>query len=639
MDVVQANNNRPFASQSNPYGNPTTVTNIITRVGNVSSPLRVFFTFTGTAAAGTFTTSGTGSILLAPGQTSSNIVITAVNDTIARPTTTVVLTVTADPSGQYSPGFQNAVTDYIVNTATPQLVAGAGGAPTMYKAFANDFTSIVLTRWGDTNTAFTTSGFTFGGTATPNTDFAPLTSTVTFNNGDVTKTVNLAKPLIGGSAPVDSTSITYTGDKTITAAPTAGSGYVSYSSNNTATVTILDSAYPPGVVLWSDPLTNSLGGVNGNDDGSGLWTITAVASDDTLSPDYTLDWGYNISTDPNGYNSGIALPLPPNGQANVLRVTANKNSGSQTVAVNLYPTNMTFSGDYALRFNMYIEQGSVIASSDEGPLFGINHSATLTNWWYGSGTLSGGPWAADGVWYWVNAWAAGGGFAGDYMEFTGITNCFCAANTGWARPAVASYASFLNVYKTVLYDTVNTSSNKTGGLPANVSPVVIPGNGYWGDVEIKTVNNLVTMSINHTPVLSYQNTNSLFQSGFPMIGYEVPTTSFAGNDAAAYFSNLQVVKLGQIVITILPINPPSGGNVTIQFTSSNGADTTSSFALQSSSTVTGPYTDVSPAATFTQSGGVFQTIYPQSGPVRFYRIRRVYNRARDRPGGHDGTRH
>ena len=624
MDVAQANPSVPFASQANSYGNPATVTNIITRNGNVSSPLRVFFTLGGTAPAGTYTTSVTDSILFAPGQTATNIVITAVNDSVPRPTGSVVLTLTPDTTGQYNVGIQDMATDYIVNTAPPQVVLSAAAA-TMYKAFSNDFTSATLTRWGDTNTAFTVSGFTYGGSAVKNTDYAPLTTSVSFNQGDVAQTVNIAKPLIAGQPPVYSTSIAYTGDKTITVAPAAGSGYVSYSSNNTATLTILDSAYPPAQVLWSDPLTKPVGGANGNDDGSGQWNTAALDSNNANPADYTVEFGYDLTANnPETSYYGL-IPLPPSGATTALRVTANKNyGGSDANAVNLYPTNVAFSGDYALRFNMYIVQGSTIGSSAEGPLFGINHDGIETNWWYYSGgTLVGGPWTADGVWYFVTAWA--GVYPSpwlDFTEFTGISNAI--PNSGWQIPEAASYASYVDVYKTVLYTSVNTSTNLVGGLPANASPFVLANGGQWADVEIKTVNNLVTMSINHTPIFSYNNTNSLFQHGTLMLGYEVPNGEQAGQDAAAYFSNLQVVRLSPQSVMDITSTTVSGGNVVIQFTSSNSGDTTSSFALQSSATVSGVYADVSPAATFTQpAAGTFQTVYPQNGPLRFYRVRHL----------------
>jgi len=619
VDVTQKNLNLTYASQANSYGNPTTITNVITRSGNVSSPLLVNFSFSGTAPAGSYTVSpATGSILFAAGQTSTNIVITAVTDGIPRPTTTAVLTLTPSANGQYNIGNNNFATDFILNTATPQLVLGAA-VPTMYKAFSNDFTAVTITRWGDTNTAFTTAGFTYGGTAVRTTDYATLsTGAIAFNKGDITKTVNIARPLINGQLPVYSTSITYTGDRTITVSPTAGSGYVSYASNNTATVTILDSAYPPATVIWSDPLTSAID--SNNNDGTGQWNITAVDSNDgNVPPDPNVDFGLDLTTGGSWGVDGM-VPLPPSGATTVLRVTCAKIHGStDTEAVNLYPTNVTFSGDYAVRFNMFINQESGFYGG-EGPFFGINHGGTLTNWWDFSTTIAGGPWASDGVFYWVNDWA-GTFTAGDYQEFTGSST-----NAGWVRQGTDSYASYLNVFKTALYTSSNNSSNLVGGLPANNVLVIPTPVGQWADVEIKQVQNVVTMSINHTPIFSYANTNSyttLSKSGCLMLGYETPGGSGGFTDAAAYFSNLQVVRLAQTVLTILPGTSTSGGNITIQFTSSNGADTTGLFVLQSAATVNGTYSDVSPAASFTQSAGVFQTVYPQNGPVRFYRVRHL----------------
>lgn len=66
----------------------------------------------------------------------------------------------------------------------------------------------------------------------------------------------------------------------------------------------------------------------------------------------------------------------------------------------------------------------------------------------------------------------------------------------------------------------------------------------------------------------------------------------------------------------------SGGNATLVF-SAGASDTTASFVVQSASVVSGPYADVSPAATITNpSSGVFQAVTPVNGAIRFYRVRR-----------------
>ena len=66
------------AAQSNPYGYPTSATNVITRTGDVSSPVIVKFTLSGTAPAGSYTTSVTNSDPIpCAGQTSTNLIITS----------------------------------------------------------------------------------------------------------------------------------------------------------------------------------------------------------------------------------------------------------------------------------------------------------------------------------------------------------------------------------------------------------------------------------------------------------------------------------------------------------------------------------------------------------------------------------
>jgi len=62
----------------------------------------------------------------------------------------------------------------------------------------------------------------------------------------------------------------------------------------------------------------------------------------------------------------------------------------------------------------------------------------------------------------------------------------------------------------------------------------------------------------------------------------------------------------------------SQGNATLQFTSTDIYDITNSFILQSSTVVTGPYTNT--PATVTFSGGVFQIVLPQTDATRFYRL-------------------
>jgi hypothetical protein len=415
---------------------------------------------------------------------------------------------------------------------------------------------------------------------------------------------------------------TWAGNKTVTLTlGNNGSTYTAAAGSNTATLTILDDKYPPtGPVLWYDPLTNNID-VN-NNDLYGAWNITAInrdGSDPFGGTDMTLNWGYDLVNDPSSYG---VIPLPPNGFTASLRATYNKIHGISG-AVNLYPTNITFNGDYAVRFNMYLSQGSALAAAKitEGAMFGINHDGMETNWFAGSGPLVGGPWTSDGVWYWLDA-DLGGTLQGDYIDFTGAANTI--PNTGWSHPNAALFGatSFANVFKSPEdFSAVGATTNSAAGVPANASYAVITPsltgttNANWADVEIKQINNNVTLSINKTVIFAYANTNSLFQQGTIMLGYEDPFDSLDAPDAAAYFSNVEVVRLAPLIITAISL---SGPNVVIQFTSPDGDVT-----LQSSGTVNGTYIDVAPAATFTQNPitEIFQTVYPQNGAAHFYRIR------------------
>jgi hypothetical protein len=378
-------------------------------------------------------------------------------------------------------------------------------------------------------------------------------------------------------------------------------------------MSILDNAYPTTPTLY----TNALADIND----AGNWNITFGNGDVVGNPaDYNVDFGYDITpANPNVIFNGY-VSSPPGGATNALRMTVNKsfNPGSAG-GVNAYYTNQVFSNNFAVRFNMNLIQGSSYPVATEGALFGINHNGSQSNWWYGSGTNAGGPWASDGVWYWVSSDALGAA-AGDFREFTGTNGVL--PNNGPQALASSSSATFVNAFKHEPgpYTSLRSNTNLPGsGVPANGSSRVGADNSAWSDVEIKQVKNLITLTIDKTTVFTYANTNT-FTNGFLMLGYADPFASVGSPDGAVYYANLRVVTITPPVITAFSA---SGGNVTITFTSSDGDDTTASFALQSASIVTGPYTDVVPPAAITQlPSGAFQAVSAQpAASTQFYRIR------------------
>jgi Calx-beta domain len=601
--VVAVSTTNTLISQSNPYGNPTSSSFTLTRTGDTSEGLVAIFSLSGTANGGAdypaaYTAGATNTVVFAPGQTSTNITITAVSDGIARPTTSLTLLLLTSPN--YKVADQKMATISILNAAPDELRASVD-APSMYNAFSNDYASITVTRWGDTNAAaFTADNFTFAGTAVEGTDYTPPTP-VTFNPGDTNET-SYVYPLSNGQPPVHNSNAPYVGNKTAIIGLAAGSGYTV--ATNTAALTIIDSANPPAPVLFTDPLTNTDDATN--------WNITAANGDmPNTPPDYTINFGYDLL---NG-NQYQPIPLPPSGAATALRVTANKNDvgSSPATGVNLYLTNHIFSGDYAVRFNMNIVEGNAYASATEGPLFGINHNGTETNWWSGS-TITGtvNEWPSDGIWYWISC--DGDASLGDYIAFSG--NGGSLPNTGWELLAQLYKSSFINAFKTNVFTVKDSDGNGIAGLPCNGSVENGENVSSWTDVEIKQINNVVTLSIDKTPIYSFVN-STVFTNGVFMLGYEDPFNGSGGEDGAAYFSNLRVVRLGPPSITEIALN---NNSVVINFTSVDAEATASSFTLQTASTVTGPYTDDS-SATIAQLGTeAFQVVVPMNGPQQFYRI-------------------
>jgi hypothetical protein len=532
----------PFASQSGPTAGVFTITRNSAVSSDTNAPLTVFYTLTGTATNGSYAVSGgtTTSVTFAPGQNSTNITITPINDGVSRPTTTVILTIAGN--GNYSSLAPVSATISIQNIG-PQLVfiSSAPGA-TMYKGLTNDYGSFVVTRWGDTNAAtYTVSNFTYAGVATTNVQVLPAQA-VTFNPGDINVTNISMTPLI------DTTN--YVGNKSITLGLASGGGYTA--GTNKVILTIIDNANLPATVLWANPLTDPADAAN--------WAVMA-ANNDMLNVglDTSVEFGYDLTINNPNYTANGLIPLPPSGATNCLRVTVNKNNNRAT-GVNLYPTNVTFSGNYAVRFAMNIAEGSSPSFTTEGPMFGINHTGLYTNWWSGSAILSGwdisntsSNWTSDGIWYWVAA--DGGATAGDYIEKSGLggTN----GNAGWVNIATAARTTLGNVFKNPApYSTLN-GSVPASGLPANSSPVNGLSGGYtnaWADVEIKTINKKVTLSINKNVIFTYNNTNSVWTNGTIMLGYNDPFSSVGGLDGAVYFSDIKVVSLGAPSITSQPTN-------------------------------------------------------------------------------------
>jgi hypothetical protein len=584
-NVVNVSAVSPMASENGPSPGVVSFTR-----SAADGPLTVNYTVEGTATSGSDFVPLSGTVTFGASDLSADVTITPIDDNVSELPETVVVTIV--PGDGYVGAGSATVT--IADNDIPTLNISVV-QPTMYEPYPTDFIKFRVDRYGNLDAAEFAVNLTYGGSAVAGTDFV-VPTTVTIPTGAFFSEFTVS--------PIDNS--TEGPAKTVTVNLAAGSGYAVGTNSPSATGTIIDDETTETSVLYSSPLTDA--------GDSSKWAVRYGTGDPTNNAgNYGVEFGFDLS--------GTAVPAPPGGATKALRLTANKLQPAGTGAagaVNVYYTNQAFSGDFAVRFNLNLVEDSNLGSATEGVVFGINHSGSQSNWWYGSGPLAAGAtWSSDGIWYYITS-QPGGSATGDFQEFTGSggTN----GNAGWQRLASKSATAFVNAFKAnpdpakpgpfTSYGT----SDPTPGVPANVDPALIPG-ASWADVEIKQVANVVTLSVNKTPIFSYTNT-TVWTNGYLMLGYSDPFSSSAdGSVGAAYFANLEVVGLTKPEVTQTVLGSTA---VTLTYTTT---DTSSPFVVEAATTVDGTYAAVNAVITY-MGNGTYQAVAPRSGETQFFRVRR-----------------
>jgi hypothetical protein len=559
----------------------------LTRTGDTGLGLPVGYTLTGTAVNGTHYQPLSGTVNFPAGDSSANINVTAIPFSPAGPTRSVILTLNS--SNTYSPVTPVSATVWIVDTNKPTIQIAARS--TQFYERTNDYARFRLTRWGDTNVYLGQINVTYAGTANEGTQYYGTAST-NMSYGDVTMDV-FAFPIHDGvvTGPLTVTA-------TVAAAPVFDPSYVVGTPATSAAVTRVDSDDLPETVLFAD---------NFDTDSSANWTLRFAARNGI--DDYTTSWAYDYS--------GVFIPPAPHSQSAStlgLQMAVNKVDGTAGggAGLNLYPNGQSFSGNYALRFDMFLMVGGTSATT-EYALCGINHSGNQTNWFRGPSTANtpndgvGSTWSYDGLWVSIEADASG---TDDYMFLSAP-----ASNPGgiWGPTTYATVGAtpFTGVFKSPPFFTGGVG----GGSPANSPGYNTP---IWADVELSQIGNVVTLKIDHSVILSYTNTAAA-QSGNIMIGYDDAYDSILAG-SGVIIDNLRVISLAVPVITKIVQN---GGNLEITF-SANSGDVPAQFVLQQSTPLaTGPYADTTSTIT-SLGGGAFKAVKAVGASPTFYRIKRIY---------------
>ena len=545
----------PFASQNGPTPGVFT----LTRTGqNLSLPLTVTFVLSGTATNGVYTCAPAGIVPLTANtitfdanQTTTNVTIIPVIDSIPRLATSVILTL-GNGLG-YSVGTaKDTVT--IVNTNFPTLAIARLDSQ-MYER-TNDYARFRVTRLGD-----------------PSVDLPSVN--LTYNSSTAVNGVNFSGPATldvpAGAATADFQVIPYhdgvvTGNLAVTAqVASATDNSYNVSTPRSASITLVDSDDPPETVLWSDNLQT---------DTSANWT-KLFATTNGAPDDETVTWAYDYS--------GVLIPPAPHSGSDThgLYLTVNKlDTIPASAALNLYPNGQSFSGNYALRFDMCLIENST-SGQTEYALFGINHSGTKTNWFRSSATGFTGVdpvgWSFDGLFYDVESDGA------DLGEYVGYSSPSTAGHNPTPITAGVTAETMAPVFKAPPWTRAGTAANLYGSTTAT-----------WADVELRQVNGVIYWSINHSLVFAYTNTTS-YTSGNIMLGYEDGFDSIGGSGGAVIYANARVINLASLVISGVSSNSLNySGGVGSQFVLLKTADLT-----QPKSTWTRVHTNNTPSGSFT----------------------------------------
>jgi hypothetical protein len=548
-----------------------TISFVISRTGSTTEALTVSLTWTGTASNGVDYANPPATVVIPAGQSEVTVTVTPIDDTEAELTETVILNLGISPD--YNLGAPVNATGTISDNEVPVVLRIAPADTNAFERFPSDTLAFTITRLGNTNTSQFVL-FDFTGGATLDIDYEAVITDPTFLIPEGVVSTNYLL------RPVDDS--TFEGDEflTITIVP---NDYQVDPAAASASGRIREDDYPPETPIFADNFNV--------DTSSNNWALMFWSSNNI--PDYTVDWAFDYST------LGIP-PAPGSGGQDTrgVRIAVNKLDGTLAgaAAVNLYLTNQTFSGDYALRFDLYLQYNT--PATTEHTLAGINHSGLITNAISQSATnLVRG---ADGIWI--------------AIENDGSANREWAAYTSTNAGSVPRLIT--NRTAAAVAGLVPSPPYAVAGSPGNL---VGSANKAWADVELSQTNGVVTLAVNKNVIYRFTNTFG-FDSGTIMIGHSDQFDSVGSPDTFAIFDNVRVVRLGGPVtgadITGITV---SGNNVLLDFEASGQA---SEFRIESTPTLSPPNWAEETGATVAPAASGFRATVPVNGAMRFYRVRR-----------------
>jgi len=406
---------------------------------------------------------------------------------------------------------------------------------------------------------------------------APLSYQWRINGANLASATNITLPLTEFAAA-------NAGSYSVVVANAAGSA-----TSRVAVVRVKTSDFP--LLFRDDFNTNS----------AANWNIFWGAANGV--PDYSVDFAFDYGVIPYTFNGVTALiPPAPNsrdGSSRGVRLAVNSDAIATNATVNLYPKNLSVSGNFALKFDLWINYpgnaggvGTGVAGSTQHGMFGINHLGTNVNWAATSAS------ASDGLWFAVDG---EGGTSTDYRAYRGNlsgTQTDLTSSGGGLVGADNGLAVFQSLFPAPRFE--------TAGAPGK----------NWVEVELRQTNNILLWIMDGTVIAQRTNTSG-FTSGTIMLGLMdvFPSIATPARDSFVLFDNVRVENLAP-PIRFTAITRQPDGHVALTLSSALG----DSFRLETSTNLTtwqplANLTATNQPLQFTDSSATAETL-------RYYRARR-----------------
>ena len=268
----------PTATEAGPTGGVFTVT----RSGDLSAPLTVFYTVAGTATPSVDYAALSGSVTIVATQASATINVDPLDDADVEPDETVVAALAADAAYTIGAPAQGSVTIESDDVGGLPTVSIAASDPTATEAGPTGGV-FTVTRSGDLSAPLTVF-YTVAGTATPSVDYAALSGSVTIVATQASATINVD--------PLDDADVEP--DETVVAALAADAAYtIGASAQGAVTIVSDDVGLPTVSIAASDPTATEAGPTGGvftvtrsGDLSAPLTVFYTVAGTATPSVDY-----------------------------------------------------------------------------------------------------------------------------------------------------------------------------------------------------------------------------------------------------------------------------------------------------------------------------------------------------------------